>query len=272
MKRYRKSYRTIKKKSPLDLLKIFKHKMAWFILLGLITIGGLIYFFIFSSVFQIKNINISALEKSSSEEIYKIISANAGNIFLADFTDSREKILNEFPQIVEVNIKREFPNGVFAEIKERQPVAIFCKSELDSNIKIFGERNSKVCYYIDNQGIVFEKVVGEPSDLVVIRNNSPLSSFSMGQQVIEIDYLEKVLKINLGLKDIQITEIIPVSNERLDIKTSEGWEIYFNTKEDIDWQIKELGILLKEKLPTGERKGLEYVDLRFEKVYFKKSN
>ena len=63
-----------------------------------------------------------------------------------------------------------------------------------------------------------------------------------------------------------------VSNSRFNAKTQEGWEIYFNPKENLDWQLTELALVLKQKIPPDERKNLEYIDLRFNKVYIKKSN
>jgi len=53
----------------------------------------------------------------------------------------------------------------------------------------------------------------------------------------------------------------------LDVKTSEGWEIYFNLKKDINWQLTELDFLLKERIPPDKKGNVEYIDLRFERIY-----
>jgi len=45
-----------------------------------------------------------------------------------------------------------------------------------------------------------------------------------------------------------------------------GWEIYFNLQKDqkdIDWQLVKLRAVLEEKIPSENRKDLEYIELRF---------
>lgn len=254
MKRYRKSYRTVKKRS---IFSIFKYKLTWIILLVLAFIIGLTYLFIFSSVFQIKDISVSETKKVSTEEIHSIISNNVGNIFLANIEKVKQEIRDRFPQIASITIKKKLPNELITNIEERQPIAILCG--LDNN-----------CYYIDNKGVPFEKT--EEKDLPIIKIESSLYGLKLGGEALNKEYLEKLLMINYNVKEIEIAEIYPVSENRLDIKTTDNWTIYFNMKRDIDWQIEKLNILLKEKLPIEERTNLEYVDLRFEKIYFKRSN
>jgi len=254
MKRYGKSYRTVKKRS---IFSIFKYKITWVVLLVLVFVVGLTYLFVFSSVFQIKNINISRTEKVSTEEIHNIISNNVNNIFLANLKEISQEITDKFPQIASITIKKKLPNELIADIVERQPIAILC----DSN-------NS--CYYIDNKGVLFEEAGDK--DLPIIKTEGSLYNLKLGEEALDKDYLEKLLTINYNVKDIEIAEIYPVSENRLDIKTTENWNIYFNMKEDIDWQIEKLNILLKEKLPIEERTNLEYIDLRFEKIYIYPEN
>ena len=67
--------------------------------------------------------------------------------------------------------------------------------------------------------------------------------------------------------NLPIEEILIVSEKRIDVETMEEWNIYFNPKKDLDWQLEEFGILLKEKISLKNRENLEYIDLRFEKIY-----
>ncbi len=247
MKKYRKSYKANRKKSK---LRIFKKKIAWFFVLILILISGLAYFFFFSSVFQVKSIEISEVKKSSEKEIKKIVSQNVNNIFTSDLERVVSEISKKYPQIDKVEIKRNLPDKIYVEIKERTPVAVSCKD--------FS------CYFVDSKGVAFEETY-KKEGLAVIK----LQGFKLGDKIIKEDILKAVIKINNGLKNIIA---YPVSDDRLNIQTEEGWKIYFNPKEDIDWQIEKLEILLKEKLPVNERGSLEYIDLRFKKVYFKRSN
>jgi hypothetical protein len=60
------------------------------------------------------------------------------------------------------------------------------------------------------------------------------------------------------------------SEDKLIIKTAEGWEIYFTLQKDSDWQIAKLNAVLEEVV-TAERRGdLEYIEVRFSNRVFPK--
>ena len=77
--------------------------------------------------------------------------------------------------------------------------------------------------------------------------------------------LSKILIIFSGLENLSIKtkEIIIVSDERINVTTIDDWDIYFDQKKDLDWQITKLKVNLEKNIPP-ERKGeLEYIELRF---------
>ncbi len=53
----------------------------------------------------------------------------------------------------------------------------------------------------------------------------------------------------------------------MNVNTADGWEVYFNPKGDLNWQITELAAILENRIPLEKRKNLKYIDLRFNKVY-----
>jgi len=247
--KYKKSYRTKKKRSVFN---IFKNKFFWLCLLFFIILSGLFYLFIFSSVFQIKNITVLGTEKTSAEEIRIIISNNAKNIFLADLEEIDRILLEKYRQIGNVDIKRDIPNALLVQIEERKPVAVISKNE--------------EYFFIDKEAVIFEKIPEKPLEMLIIKK---------GTEFLEKEQLNQILKIDSILKNdlkIPIQEINIVSGRKLNVETMEGWNIYFNSKKDLDWQLKELGILLKEKISLKNRENLEYVDLRFEKIYIYPEN
>jgi len=263
--KYRKSYRTKKKRS---IWSIFKNKFFWFGLFILAVIGGLAYLFIFSSVFQIRDIQVSGAEKSPAQEIKNIVSAKSGNIFLTDFEAISKNILGQYIEIANITFKKNLPDRVLVQIEERKPIALFCRSLFEPFLLFLNENQAEECYFLDKQGVIFKKVSEQLGNLLVLNTKSFISKFNLGQEVINNDYLSKILKINSQLeKDIKIKEALLISEDRLNIKTLEGWEIYFNPKKDLDWQIEEIKILLEQKISPENRDNLKYVDLRFEKVY-----
>lgn len=242
--RYKKSYRTRKKKS---VFVIFKNKFFWLICFVLIVLSGLAYLFIFSPVFQIKNITVLGTEKTSAEEIRIIISDNAKNIFLADLEEIDRMLCQRYPRIANIDIKRDLPDVLLVQIEERKPVAVISKYE--------------GYFFIDKEAVIFEEIPEKPLEMLIIKSEEDL---------IQKEQLSQALKINSVLRNdlkLLIEEILIKSEKRIDVETMEGWNIYFNPKKDLDWQLEKFGILLKEKISLENRENLEYVDLRFEKIY-----
>lgn len=242
--KYKKSYRTKKKRS---VFVIFKNKFFWLGCLVSVVLGGLVYLFIFSSVFQVKNIAVLGTEKTSEEEIRIIVSNNAKNIFLADLEEIDRMLLEKYRQIGSIDIKRDLPDALLVQIEERKPVAVISKYE--------------GYFFIDKEAVIFEEIPEKPLEMLIIKSEKDL---------IQKEQLDQVLKINSVLRNdlkIPIEEILIKSEKRIDVETMEGWNIYFNPKRDLNWQLEEFGILLKEKISLENRENLEYVDLRFEKIY-----
>jgi len=257
MRKYKKSYRTKKKRH----FNFFKKKYFWFTLLIVFLFSGLIYLFVFSSVFKIKKIEVSGYESASVREI---ISRSAKNIFFAHFNNIREEAMFQYPKIKQVNLKRKFPDRIIAEIEERKPVAVFYYKPINLMVSL----DIDEYFLIDDQGIVYEKVA-ETFDLPIIELNMIITKFNLGQEAIKKDILDKILKIN---NNVDVSKLILVSDKRLNVETKEGWEIYFNLENDLDWQLERLNILLEKKIPSDKTRNLQYIDLRFEKVYIYPDN
>lgn len=268
--KYRKSYRTKKKKS---IFNVLKNKFFWLGLLILTILSSLTYFFIFSSVFQVKNIQVLGTEKVSNQEIKNIVLTNVKNIFLVDFEMLNKDILERYSQVAKINFKRKLPDKILVQIEERKAALVFCQSVEESFLRFRSQKGPDNCFLLDSQGIIFEKIDQLETKLLILKTKIAIYRFHLGQEIISRDYIEKIIKIESQLKNkVRISEVSLISENRLNIKTLENWEIYFNPQKDIDWQIEELEIVLKEKISQIERENLEYIDLRFEKIYIKGSN
>ena len=194
--KYKKSYRTKKKKS---IFWIFRNKLFWLGFLILVILGSLFYFFLFSSYFQIKEIKISGNQKIATKEIENIVSQQVNkkifffiprNIFLINFKKIDQTISEKFLVIAKVILKKEFPNTIFVSIEERVAIGVWCKPITD-----FQESNSdeeekeKIvlisdsdCFNLDNEGIIFEQS-RERTELIIKSGKE----ISLGEKVIEKD-------------------------------------------------------------------------------------
>ena len=252
MRKYRKPYRVKKKKS------IFRNRFFWLGILILIIFGGFFYLICFSSFFQIEKVIITGEEKVSTEDLKLLIEKKLENkilffktksIFLVNLSKIKKDILNNFPKAAKVEISREFPDALRIIVVERFGIATWCQKDR--------------CFLLDKEGIIFEEGMGVNLIKMVDEKNPTLSN--LGEKVIEKDYLEEILEAQRkfrGELKVESQEFIVFSN-RFNAKTQEGWEIYFSPKEDLDWQLTKLKVVLEEEIPPENRRNLEYIELRF---------
>jgi len=250
-----------------------KPKRKWwrnkFLLEGILVffvIGIIFYTLFFYQALQIKEIKVAGTKRIAAKDIQQyiaflsqrnILKIKTQSILLFQSKKIQESLLRDFPQIAKVNIKRTFPDIVEVLIEERNPVAIWCKEE---------------CFFIDKEGIIFEKTDKSLiNEFLLLQDAARQAAPHLGEQVISKELLDKIFAIKTELKNIQVEsrEVVLVSEERINIKTTESWEIYFTIPLDVPWQITRLKLVLEKEIPAERRPKLQYVDLRFSKVYYR---
>ena len=254
MRKYRKPHRIKKRKL------FFRNRFFWLGILILIIFGGFFYLICFSSFFQIKEIKVSGNQKVETPDLegflkekisQRVLFFPTKSIFLVNLNEMIKDILNNFPQVAKAEINRRFPDNINILIIERLGLANWCYKEQ--------------CFLLDNEGVIFE--TAEPGiNLIKIISQQNSILPILGEKVIERELLSQILEIESKLKKdlkIETSEILFFSEERLNIKTSEGWEICFNPQKDINWQLTKLKAVLEEGIPLERRKDLEYIELRF---------
>lgn len=249
---------------------ILKNRIFWDIVLVSILIIELFYALFFSQIFKIKDVKIVSPKEISKEELQVFLQNELQdtvfyffkreNLFLANTNEIKNEILESYPEIKKVTLKREFPKGLLLEVEERQPFGILNTHQ--------GE------FLIDEEGIAFKKVPQDfkKQDLIFILVEQ--EEIELGASIIIPETMQKISLVKEELKDKIniIPEIFYLTGGRLNVKTLEGWEIYFNISEDlkeIKFALTKLSLLLEKEIDEEERKNLEYIDLRFSKVYYK---
>lgn len=241
MKSYRKPYR-VKRKKP-----ILRNRFFRLGILVLAVIGPIYYFFLFSNFFQIKNIIITGNSAVSEDNIKAFIPVK--NIFLINADNIKKDILENFPQVAVIEISKALPSALNVAVEERLAKAVWCEAEK--------------CFFVDDEAVIFGEADGNAGELIKITGAKEMLNKEKIAQILEI---QGKLAHQLS---VTTTQAIIVSNERLNIKTFEGWDIYFNSKGDLDWQLQELGLILEKQISQSKRMNLEYIDLRFSRVFYK---
>jgi len=264
IKSYRKPHAFKNKKS------IFRNKFFWFGILIFILFCGLFYFVYFSSFFQIKEIIVEkedVLESPGvtfvSNEIIdsiknladenansKFIFINTRNIFIFNSGSLEKQIAENYKQLYTTKVRKHWPNRIDITLSRKEGVALLRVGEdyllLDKNGEIFDNAN-----FIDKDGL-----------LVLVKPDYFLNS---EEKVFTEEELVKILKIkdSLLFLNIELSEFLIFSKDKLIINTMEGWDIYMTLQGDIDWQITKLKAVLEEKISGENRGNLEYIEVRF---------
>ena len=255
---YRRSNRIKKKKSKLK--KVLPLLFLFFLS------SLLVYFLFFSDFFNFKKIIISGNVKVPREDLLTIIQKETqakkfqiinNNLLLLNSKSIEDDILSSFSLVLDVRIIRTFPNTIKVLINERVGKVIFCG--------FFEEKVLGKCFLVDDRGILFEEFIEENSLLPRIRNSNLSEGLILGNEVIEEGLLSIILNFYFGLEslNIQLEEFLIVADNRINVITKDGWEIYFNPKESTDWQLTKLKAVLDEGVSLEERKELKYIELRF---------
>jgi cell division septal protein FtsQ len=254
MKRLRKHHLIKRKKS------ILKNRFFWIGILILVILVEAFYLICFPPVFQVEKIEISETQKTDIKELIKMVqnqikrkifSFPTKSIFLVNLSEIAKEAQENFPQIAKISLTKRLPDILIIQIEEREPIAIFLQDE--------------ECFFVDREGIIFERVFVLGDERLNIKKPT-IDEVTLGDEVFSEEGASQILFIEKKLKkelNINPQELLIVSEERWNIKTSEGWEIYLNPQGDLEWQLTKLRLDLEEEIPPERRKDLEYIELRF---------
>jgi len=279
-KYYRKPYRIKRKKS------IFKNRFFWLGILLLIITGSLFYFLFLYPFFDVKEIIISGNKEVKREEIENLVKEQIQtdfkflknrNINLIKLKEIDKILLENFPQIAMVSSKKKLPDAIIIEIEERKPAVVF--------------KQNNNWFFADKEGIIFQQINEQlatqtAEQITIIQNSLLTKDLKLGERIAKKEIIYQIIDLESKLKEdlkiplvkedksssspfvaARVKELTIVSEERLNAKTSEGWEIYFNLKGDLNWQILKLKAVLENRIPPEKRGNINYIDLRFERVY-----
>jgi len=249
--------------------KSFRKKAIIFLWISLLILV-LAYVLLLSPIFKIREIKVSGNRVVSNEEIRNSLNSflfkkilvffNQNNLFLATGSKLRGIIISDFPRILSIEINKNiFEKTIGLEIVERKEAGIFCRGE---------------CYYIDKNGVIFEKAPQTSGTLILTIKDNSERELEMGKNALDKEFMAELIGLRedllnqLGLKVIDfIIETDMLKDLKVD--TNEGWYILFDRERDLKNQLDALKLVLEEKI-RGDRKELEYIDLRIEnRVYYK---
>ncbi len=260
--KYSRNYKLQKRKSSDFNFRKYKIIFGWVLFLSII----LAYILFFSPIFEIKQISVSGNKSITEEEIKDFLNNflnqkllaffNKNNLFLITSEKFENILIDGFPKISFVKIEKDLAKKTInLEITERNSVGIFCRQEK--------------CYYIDQNGIVFEKAPTTKGTLILVikdRSNVPID---FGQKVISKQALSDLVKtrsdllkqFSIGILNFEIKSSVL---KELRAYTSQGWYIVFDWSRNLGEQLEDLKLVLEKKIKENSQ-NLEYIDLRIKR-------
>lgn len=252
--------------------QIWKSKFFWVVILILVLACASVYFLIFFPGLQVKNILISGNEKVKTEDLMNLavtgvktelldfwgVKIYTESIFLVDIKSLDEEISKKYPVIEKVSLSRSFPQTLNLGVAERKPAGIYC--------------SDRECFLIDSNGVIFEDLSAVPQGLFIVRQVLKTTQDFTGENVIDKNIMDALIKIGRELQEkfqIDIKEALlaeSINSVKIDIKTSEGWNIYFGLGPDyqgVDQQMQKMTLLLQKQVTESERKSLQYINLMY---------
>jgi len=267
---------------------VLKNRFVWDVVLGVVLVLALSHLLFFSRAFEIRDVGIAApgglghlvmqVKSAASEELNKpfLWILNKKSFFSASARAIKQRVLNDHPEIDAMIIKRVFPHGLFLELYDRKEVAVWCYNEAN-------------CFLVDKKGVVFKPItaitatstdsaVPLNTELTLIFDQSESNGFdaiATGElltDVISEEKLAQILEVQKTFdKDLSIPlqHFLTDTEEMLHAVTKQGWKVYFVLGGDMAESLTRLKLLFEKELTPEKAKNLQYIDLRFSKVYYK---
>ena len=257
------------------------------------VLGGFIFFIIGlklisgAEVFQIKKVEVIGNKRLSVSEIEQVVLKQLderkywlfeqSSILFFDKSQAK-KILEENFLFESLKIKKKYFNKIIVEVEERQSGVAWISGASQHFLDLEGI----ALRAIDFSGDVTIENTGNGTDVIrseissgrfpVIYDQSN-SEVSIGQLVASSDPVNFVIILS---KEFEVTADFEISHfnverpfsREVSLVTKEGWEAKFKIDDEPIGQARLLSSVVDQKV--SDRKGLEYIDLRFgEKIFYK---
>lgn len=235
-----------------------KIKIRWGVLIFwiLLLFGG-VYFFTFSSFFNIQDEIIEGAKTVNSDEVKSIFDAyraRESNLFRFPVDEMANEIEGKFLQVEKAEVTRGVPKTIKIDITERDGFLIW--------------QSQGKNYVVDKKGIAF-KETSDVFSLPVVYDEQN-KGVTLGEKILTNSFVKFINQINSDFEKktkIKIKRITVVeSTFELNVVTANGWKVIFDTTRGAESQIDALAKiypLIKNKVKT-------YVDLRIKNwAYYK---
>ncbi|PIR69485.1 MAG: hypothetical protein COU47_02830 [Candidatus Niyogibacteria bacterium CG10_big_fil_rev_8_21_14_0_10_46_36] len=241
---------------------------------GIFVFGALIVGFFHIPYFSIADISTEGVRTLPEENIQHAIRAHLQEktwgilphknffVFLLTVPRLEQTLMQEFPKIESLTIKKRPPHAVAISFAERSIWATLCKASS--------------CFYLDKGGFVFGKSSRISGSLFFAIEDMRDTNYDVGAYIIAPEKLQSIQTLLERIETVSGAsfETLTLSGSddliaKYEAVTKDGWSIIFDSKTDTGIAIQNF-ISAYDGLLKQDLAGLEYIDLRLEnKIFYK---
>jgi len=228
--------------------RFYKKRWFWNFALVLLLFLSFCWLIFRTPYFKIKEVKITG-EAKLSNGVQNIIGENL-NFFLVNASNLSQKIRQSFPKIENIKIRKEFPNKIIISIVEKRAVGLVCYQKRLDN-----------CFLLASDGSIFEKATKEKNLSKFLIAN--LEKIKIGDVVMKEETIKNFIFLEKELKKLRVfIEKVYVLPYELEIKTKNGFTLFFSKNDSFKTQIEILLNAFQTAISKSEKENLEYIDLR----------
>lgn len=239
---------------------------------ALLLILGVAYLLAFSPIFLVRKVTLAAGTDSEAAQIRAVLGKMeqtrkylipSNSIFLLNRSDLLRAIQRDLPAIRQLSdFALEFPDGVKLGIKKREPQYVW---QSGSNY-----------YFLDQDGVVFQQIAGYASTTYsqTLIADRTAQTVQVGEDLGIKPILQFIQTLqNLWAQQVPETAFASFSlpttlSLDLFVKTSSGFQVYFDLNRPVRPQLANLHLLLSQEIKPETYSGLSYIDLRLPTVAY----
>jgi len=245
--------------------KISKILLKFFIL---IVALGSFYTIFFSPYFRIQEVSFSGVKNFNHDIVADMINQyrdsrkfyifSRNNYWMFD-KDELKNILQEKFWIDYIDMKKIWPNIIVLDVGERESAINW----------VSGDK----CFRLDLTGTAIAPCTDSAAMLTI--SDKSILPIEIGKRMIEKQELDELIKIDQSMKIIGEGFHFNLANyekneKSLELKTADGFSVFFNLAQPADTQIERLELLMKQNDILTNLSKLQYIDLRFgDKLFYK---
>ena len=230
----------------------------------------LLYWLFYSATFAIAQIRVQGTFPLTTDELAQIVRHQLTgtkwgivpmrNIFAFDAEQFGNRIADAFA-LGTIYVKKDRPRAIIVAIDEKTREAVW---------SVRGQY-----FALDNQGMILGALTADATDdrVVIFDAQADMPPADRAQVILPqaLAFLVRAMQ-NSAIKGLRPQFYIADSPRATEfkLKMGEGWNIYFDTAQPLEPQLRNLELILANSIHPDKRKDLDYIDLRFgEKVYYK---